>query len=331
MGTLSDWIGLAVMVPTATVVTLWTAGAVYFDACGGSRWGRWVAAGWVAAVAAAFALWEPPWQPFAALLGATAAFLVWWFGQRPSHDRDWDPAVAVLPRAVVTGDAVTVENVRNFEYRSPTDFDPRYETRTYRLANLRGVDIVFFHWGAALMSHPVLVFDCGPDGRLCFSIEVRYRRGQTYSVVRSLFRQQEMIVVAADERDVILRRTKFDPPQKAYLYRLSVTPEDVRATFLDYARMINRIHARPRWYHGLCANCTTTYYWLPNSRCRLDWRVIANGRLDRALYADGRLDRSLPFGRLRRAAYLTDVANAAPEVGFGDHIRRELERRRHGL
>jgi hypothetical protein len=57
--------------------------------------------------------------------------------------------------------------------------------------------------------------------------------------------------------------------------------------------------------------------------------VLANGRLDRALYEDGRLDRALPFEELRRAAYLTDVANGAPEDGFGDHVRRELERHRH--
>ena len=57
--------------------------------------------------------------------------------------------------------------------------------------------------------------------------------------------------------------------------------------------------------------------------------MIANGRLDRALYEDGRLDRSLPFPELRRAAYFTDIANSAPEAGFGDHIRRELQRRRY--
>ena len=57
--------------------------------------------------------------------------------------------------------------------------------------------------------------------------------------------------------------------------------------------------------------------------------MIANARLDRALYEDGRLDRTLPFQELRRLAYLNDIANAAPEDGFGDHIRRELERRRH--
>ncbi|QDU18771.1 lipoprotein N-acyltransferase Lnb domain-containing protein [Urbifossiella limnaea] len=330
MGLFPEWVGSALMLAAAAGVTLWTAGAVYYDVCGGARWGRAVAAAWVVAVVVAVLVWQPLWQPVAALLGVVAVFLVWWFGQRPRHDRDWDPAVAVLPRAVRDGDTVTVEHVRNFEYRSPTDFDARYETRTYRLANLRGVDIVFFNWGSPWMSHPVMVFDCGPDGRLCFSIEVRYRRGQDYSVVRSLFRQQEMIVVAADERDVILRRTKFEPRQAAHLYRLTTTPDEVRTAFLDYVGMVNRIHARPRWYHGVCANCTTTYYRLPNSRWRLDWRVIANGRLDEALYADGRLDRGVPFADLRRAAYLTDVTNVTPEAGFGDHLRRELERRRHG-
>jgi hypothetical protein len=263
-------------------------------------------------------------------LAAAALFMAWWLRQRPSHDRDWDPAVGVLPRAARDGDVVTIENVRNFDYPAPGKFTPRYETRTYRLANLRGAELLLFYWGSAWISHPVLVFDFGPDGRVAVSIEVRYRRGQVYSLVRSLYRQQELIFVVADERDVILRRTKFIGGQDAYLYRFDVPAGELRSAFLDYVGAVNDISERPRWYHGLCANCTTSFYRLPNSRRRCDWRVVANGRLDRALYSTGRLDRSLPFPELRRAAYLGDVANRAPEAGFGDFIRHELERRRHG-
>ena len=57
--------------------------------------------------------------------------------------------------------------------------------------------------------------------------------------------------------------------------------------------------------------------------------MLANGRLDRALYAVGRLDCTLPFEELKRLTRLNDIANAAPADGFGDHVRRELERRRH--
>jgi hypothetical protein len=97
---------------------------------------------------------------------------------------------------------------------------------------------------------------------------------------------------------------------------------------LDYIGAINDLYQTPRWYHGLCMNCTTAFYRLPSSRRRWDWRVLANARLDRALYATGRLDRTLPFAELRRAGYLNDIANSTPQEGFGDHLRRELEQRR---
>ena len=67
-----------------------------------------------------------------------------------------------------------------------------------------------------------------------------------------------------------------------------------------------------------------------NSQRRCDWRVIVNGRLDRALHEAGRLDRSLPFEELRRISYINEIAETAPEEGFGDYLRREIERVRHG-
>jgi hypothetical protein len=324
MGDVLAWAAVAVVV----VAALWAAGAIYYDACGGGWRGRAAAAAWLAAVAAALVLWEPLWRPLAALAVAEVLVVAWWLRLRPSHDRDWEPAVAVLPRVTRDGDAVTVHHVRDFDYPAPGEEVRRYDTRTYRLSHLAGLDVIFFNWGSRWMCHPVLVFDFGPDGRLCVSVEVRYRKGQPFAFVRSLFRQQELIVLAADERDVTLRRTLHPPRQAAHLYRLVAPPDEVRAVFLDYADSINALAATPRWYHGLCMNCTTSFYRLPSRRLRLDWRVIGNARLDRALYAAGRLDRSLPFEDLRRAAELTAVANAAPRDGFGDHIRRELERRR---
>jgi hypothetical protein len=317
------------MLASAAVTTLWTAGAIYYDVCHGRKWGKLFALGWVVGVMALFAAWRPVWQPFAVLLGVTAVFLTWWFRQKPSHNRDWDLSVAVLPRAVRDGDAITIKDIRNFEYRSLDDYTPRYETRTVHLSKLSDADIIFFYWGPRWMSHPVLVFDFGADGRICMSIEVRYRKQQQYSFLRSLYRQQELIIVAADERDVILRRTKCGPSQEALLYHFNASVGELQTAFLDYIEAINNLHDTPRWYNGLCQNCTTTFYSLPHSHSRIDWRVIANGRLDRALYECGRLDRSLPFHELRKLARVNAIANSAPQDGFGAHIRRELEGRRH--
>lgn len=324
-----EWTLSALMLTIAAVVALWMAGAIFFDLCNGTKRGLSVAVGWVAAVIATLILWQPLWQPILALLGIFGLFLVWWLRQKPSNNRDWDPAVAVLARAERNGDTITIENLRNFEYQTLDDFTPRYATRTYHLSNLTGVDLILFNWGSAIMSHPVLVFDFGPDGRVCVSIEVRYQRGQKYLILRSLYHFYELIFLAADERDAILRRTKYGPSQEAHLYRLQAPVSEIRETFLDYVDAMNSLTQEPRWYNGLTTNCTTAFYRLPSRRWLWDWRVIVNSQLDRALYARGRLDRSLPFEELRRISRINDIANAAPEEGFGDQIRREMEKRRH--
>ena len=127
------------------------------------------------------------------------------------------------------------------------------------------MDVIFFDWGDGFRGHPALVFDFGPDGRICMSIEARITKGQKYSVFRSLYRQQELIFVAADERDVILRRTKYSERQWAYLYHLNSSVEELTRVFLDYVNTINQLYESPRWYHVLFTNCTTSFYKLPST------------------------------------------------------------------
>ena len=59
----------------------------------------------------------------------TVAILAWWAAIEPRNDRDWVVEVSRLPRVEIEGDLVTLHNVRNFTYRSESDFDPRWEVR----------------------------------------------------------------------------------------------------------------------------------------------------------------------------------------------------------
>jgi Domain of unknown function (DUF4105) len=63
------------------------------------------------------------------------------------------------------------------------------------------------YWASQLMAHPILSFDFGPQGHLCFSIETRPPRGKAYSTIGGPYRQFELIYIAANERDVIRLRT----------------------------------------------------------------------------------------------------------------------------
>jgi hypothetical protein len=309
---------------TSLVLVIWIAGAIYYDVGGASAKGAALAVGWVALASSAYVYWQPPWKPFGLLLIFFVLFLRWWFSKQPSQTRNWDAHFARLPSLSLNGDVITIENVRNAEYGDVDDRGPRYETRGYRLSHLRGVDALILNWGVPWMSHPMFVFDFGPDGRVCISIEVRYRVGQRFSFFRSLYRQQELIFVVSDERDAILRRTKYLENHDLYLYRLQLDGLTVRQFFLEYANSINALAKRPRWYHGLTTNCTTSIYAQGRGRMQWDWRMLFNGSLDRLLYERERLDRELPFDRLKEQSWINEIANRAPSDGFGDYLRREL-------
>jgi hypothetical protein len=45
MGGLTAWIFPALVLASAAAITLWMAGAIYYDVCGGGKWGRLLAPG----------------------------------------------------------------------------------------------------------------------------------------------------------------------------------------------------------------------------------------------------------------------------------------------
>ena len=50
MGEILELVIRVFIVATAAVITLWMAGAIYYDVCSEARWGRFLAAVWVLSV-----------------------------------------------------------------------------------------------------------------------------------------------------------------------------------------------------------------------------------------------------------------------------------------
>ena len=60
----------------------------------------------------------------AVLMTAFLAVCFGWILIPASHDRPWRPEVAVMPRATIDGDRISISGVRNFSYRSRNGFTP---------------------------------------------------------------------------------------------------------------------------------------------------------------------------------------------------------------
>ncbi|WP_374382784.1 DUF4105 domain-containing protein [Dongia sp.] len=253
--------------------------------------------------------------------------LIWWLSLRPSDARIWQKDVDRTAWADIAGDAITLHNVRNFDYHSEFDYTPRWEERSYLLSDITGLDVSITYWGSPWIAHPILSFAFRNGDRLAFSVETRKELGEEYSALRGFFRRYELIYIVADERDVIRLRTNYRQGEEVYLYHTTASAADARAIFLDYLGSLNQLHERPRFYNALTSNCTSnirihTAAAAGPTLPPWDWRLLLNGKSDEFAYEHGRLAGDLPFDALKAAAHINDAARAADQAAdFSQRIR----------
>jgi hypothetical protein len=305
----------------------WSALALWFDGPASRTLAATAAGAIVITSLLVAALVRPLLKGLVAALLPVVIVALWWSSIAPSNTRDWTPDVARTARATFDVDRVTIENVRNFKYRSETDYDQRWETRSYDLDKIRALDLFFSYWGPIQIAHTFLSWDFDDSQHLAISIETRKEKGESYSAIRGFFRQYELYYVVADERDLVGLRTNYRGEQD-YLYHIRIPPSQARALLVDYLNEVNQLAAHPQWYNALTQNCTTSI----RSRVhdigaggRLDWRLFINGHLDQLLYERGQINTDMPFAEIRSRSNITESAKAADDSpDFSVRIRQGL-------
>ena len=203
------------------LLTLWAAGAIYYSPIANETLRTVLAVAFVLATILTFALTRRRGRALIGYLLIFAVIVGLWLQIPASNDRDWQPEVAMTPYATINGDRITIHNVRNFNYRTETDFDPHWETRSYDLSKLDSADLIAVYWAGKPIAHIMLSFGFSGKDYLAVSIETRKEKGEAYSTLAGFFRQYELYYVVADERDLIRVRTNYRKPQEqVYIYRV---------------------------------------------------------------------------------------------------------------
>ena len=320
-------IGIAVLLLTA-----WGALALWHQMPQhpGARWIAtlaWSASGLSVAVSLAGLLERRTRRIAGFVFGAaTAALLMWWGALQPSHQRAWADDVAQLLEARIDGDHVQLKNVRNFEWRSETDYTPRWENRTYDLTRLRSADLVLSYWMGPHIAHTLVSFGFDGGERVVFSLEIRKERHETFSAVGGFFRQFEQILVAADERDIVRTRSNARG-EDVYLYRLQISQAKVRALFLEYLDAANGLRRAPRFYNTLTSNCTTIVFELARliaPALPADYRLLLSGHFAEYIHDLHGLTPGHRYAELQALGHINERALASDASGddFSMSIRQ---------
>ncbi|MDR3387605.1 MAG: DUF4105 domain-containing protein [Rudaea sp.] len=309
---------------------IWGAFALWYQVPGSQAIKALCATLWaVFSIAMLVALWQG--RAALGVFGFAAVFavlLVWWHQLLPSNDRVWADDVAQMTTGTVDGSRVTLHNVRNFDWRSNNDYTQRWETRSYDLDQLRSVDMIMSYWSGPAIAHMLVSFgfdDQGHDGQVVFSVEIRRQKSESFSEIGGFFKQFELSIIAADERDVIRVRTNVRG-EDDYLYRVQMPVAEMRALFLAYVDEANSLVHTPRFYNTVTANCTTLVYHMIKhivGRLPLSYRLLLSGYLPEYVYAVGGLDRNYPLAELRARGHITERAlRSGRSETFSADIRR---------
>ncbi len=330
--------GSRLLAALLAVCGVWCFGAVYFD-------GPWPGTGNLVLALVWATVFLGAWlRPPARLLGgrgrrfgrrwpALALLLVVmapWAMIQPSNERDWQPEFGRTGHGEVGDDGtVTLHEVRNFEWKSRDEAVERWETRSFRLDKLRGVDLVFDAFMGDVLAHPMLSFDFGEDGRVVLSAETRREVGESFSALGGFYKMFELQYLFGDERDFIRLRTNIRR-QPVYLYRLRGDLGMWREFFLTTVDEMNQLREEPAFYNVITHNCTTSLYALlpAEDRGRWDWRVLVNGRLDELLWRRGVLASGQTWSDFDSFRELSRINQRAQEA---DDAPDFSERIRHGV
>jgi hypothetical protein len=328
-GGLARWLGLALLATTILLIGVWCSIAIWyrFPAGEGMRVLLAGAASGFALVVVACLATPRRWFALAAYAASFVLFLAWWTTIAPTNDRDWAPDVARTVTATIDGDRLVVKNVRNFTWRSDTDFDQRWEEQTYNLSRITDVDLIMSYWMGEAIAHTIVSFGFADGPRLAFSIETRKQRHEGYSSVAGFFKQYELVVIAADERDVVRVRSNVRG-EDVRIYRLRMTPANAQVLLREYVDEANDLARSPRFYNTLTANCTNLVFGMVrviHPGVPMDVRVLLSGYLPNYAYDLGATVTSMSFERLRNLSKIHDkavLAEADPD--FSARIREGI-------
>ncbi|OBZ92613.1 membrane protein [Pararhizobium polonicum] len=305
---------------------IWGAIALFYQAPG-PIWVRSVAAAaWaIASLVALFVYLRWRSRLASLIYPVMIALLLFWWGSIPaSNSRDWADEVGQMTSGVVNGPEVTLANVRNFDWRTPTDYTVRWENRTYDLDKLSSVDLLLSYWAGPAIAHTLVSFGFEDGTFVTFSVEIRKERQESFSEIGGFFKEFETSVIAADERDIVRVRTNIRK-EDVYLYRINMPKPAMRSLFMAYVDQANNLTETPQFYNTVTANCTTIVYEMVSRivpDLPLDYRLLFSGYLPAYIAGVNGFTPGFTLDQLRQGGAISkraQAADAAPD--FSQKIR----------
>lgn len=228
-----------------------------------------------------------------------------------------------------------LHNVRDFVYRSETDFDVRYRTITVDPDRISSIDAVFSHWdNMEEIAHSMLGLNFADGTTVVISLETRLPEGANQNGIDGIYRRYGLAMLAGTPDDFYGLRVDHRG-ETLYVYRLDMDRGILHDTVLSIFERAAELRRNPQFYNSLYRNCTTGLLpMLPTADRYLsgDIRVMLNGMAAKLLFEQDLLihRKEESFGSLRARSLVPGLCrgeDAPPARYEGESEARWLRER----
>lgn len=318
------------------LVCLWTVGAICYCPELPSWLGRLLACGYLLGVPCLLYRSDKPWETVRIPLAIALLVMLLQPWIVASNDRPWAADQAILPRAEIQGNQVTIENVRNMTYADPEHFVVQYSARTF---NVDQVDSIWFgvqeFSSFQGLAHTFLTFGFRDGDALKYvsvSVEIRKEVGEVFSPVSALYRQFELMYVVGEERDLLGQRA-IEREDVVYLYPMRASQEQMKQMFLDVVDRINGLADHPEFYHTFTSNCTNNLVYhlnrlTPGIVRSSSLGIVFPGYSDRVAFNLGLIETDQGFQETKQRYRVDQLAQEiGPADDFSSRLREKIQQR----
>jgi hypothetical protein len=215
-------------------------------------------------------------------------------------------------------------NMRDFVYRSATDFDIQYRTVTVDPEQISSIDAVFSHWdNMEEIAHSMLGLNFSDGTTVVISLETRLPEGAAQNGIDGLYRRYGLAMLAGTPEDFYGLRVDHRG-ETLYVYRLNMDRQTLRDTVLSIFEQAAELRRHPQFYNTLSRNCTTGLLpMLPTADRDQDGdiRVMLNGMAAKMLFEKDLIvhREEESFGSIRARSLVPGLCcgKGAPSARYG--------------
>lgn len=246
------------------------------------------------------------------LLLLVCGYIVLTIVVRPSNNRNWNIDQAVPALSTISTTTISIQNIRNFTYRTTEDFTPSYYDLTLARGSVKKVWFVVEPFARPGFAHTFLSFEFDNGKFLSISVEIRKEIGESFDPLKGVLRQYEIMYVIADEHDVINLRTNYRN-DNVFLYPAKISTAKANELFENMLVRANTLEEYPEFYNTLTNTCTTNIVDHINSVADkkvipFDKRVLFPEDSDYYAYELGLIDTTLSKENLREEYRINELA-----------------------